>query len=118
VPTVRLSEGETSHYRQATPRGKYWSEAMFWVELDEATSAQRQYHNYLIEHRLFMTSELSDMFSAVDKDLAESLIEYESCKEFPDPDVKKSYREKLTKLPGKIELIEAAVQKRLRCDEA
>jgi hypothetical protein len=75
----RLSEydrEELGKLRDARDRSKYYNEAIFWIELNEADSSRTIFHNYLIENRIFMTQELREKFSAVDDVLSAALIEY------------------------------------------
>ena len=57
----------------AKDRGKYYNEAIFWLDFSEAESAQRIFHNYLVENRIFMTADLREEFSAVEHALSTSL---------------------------------------------
>src|SRR5579863_4255167 len=54
----KLSDVQKDELRDAPDRFKYYSEALFWIDLNEAHSAQIKLNNYLIQHRIFMTPEL------------------------------------------------------------
>jgi hypothetical protein len=42
---------------------------MAGIELDDAGEKQRTFHNYLIEHRIFITDDLRKKFGAIYDDL-------------------------------------------------
>jgi hypothetical protein len=114
----RLSDSQREELRQAPNRLKSYSETLFWIELNDAESAQVAFHNYLVENSIFMTDDLRARFGAVDKDLSDALIEHRNWKQYAQPDLFQASSDKITGLSEKINLVEQAVQKRLHYEEA
>ena len=114
----RLTDIQKNELRAASDRLKYYSEAIFWIELNDAHSAQVKLNNYIIENRIFMTPELQDGFSAVSFTLAEALIEHRQWKERLGHEFLTSSVTKVNGLKERISEVEKAVQARLRYDAA
>jgi hypothetical protein len=86
--------------------------------LDDATEKQRAFHNYLIEHRIFMTDELRKKFGAVDEALSTALISYSIGKDAKDWKLENAGIEKVTNLKHMVDEVEQAIQERLHYEEA
>jgi hypothetical protein len=114
----RLSDSQKEELRQSSDRTKLYAETIFWIELEDALTAQGAFHNYLVENRIFMTDELREKFGAVDNDLADALIEHRNGKRFANASLFDSSLEKVTALPEKIKQVDEAVQKRLHYEDA
>jgi hypothetical protein len=91
---------------------------MAWIELRGAQASQESFHNYLVEHRIFMTEELREKFGAVDIELSNALIAHETWKQSGDRQIRKASQERIASIEGKIGPIEQAVQKRLEYGQA
>lgn len=59
LKTSRLSDSQRDELRQASDRHKLYAETMFWIEMSDAQVAQVAFHNYLVEHRIFMTERIA-----------------------------------------------------------
>jgi len=106
---------------QATPRGKRYkayTDLIAWVELNNAESAQIKLNNYLIEHRIFMESRLSEAFRSVSVDLALANGDYRSHKQFGTPSAFDSSEKHFSKTEPQIRAIEAMIQERLHYEGA
>jgi len=116
----RLSETEKEALRDlsAPNRSKYYIGAMEWIELNDARTAQTLFHNYLIENRIFMTTDLWQRFGAVDESLASALIDHESWKRWQDWELSKSSQAKIASIAPQIKAIEQTVQQRLEYGQA
>ena len=114
----RLSERQRSELRKASDRQEYYRDARSWIEMNDAQSAHVEFHNYLIEHRIFMTDEFRLSFVAVDTSIGEALVEHRNWKEGAGREYLTSSVTKITHLSDKITEVERAVQRRLHYDSA
>jgi hypothetical protein len=90
---------------------------MAGVYLDEASEKQRIFHNYLIQHSIFMTEELREKFGAVDRALSTALTSYSVGTDAGDWELIRSGQE-VNHLKNMVDEVEQAVQQRLHYDEA
>ncbi len=114
----RLSEAQRSELRAASDPGKYYAEAIFWLQFNDAQSAQIDFNNYIIEHRIFMTDELREGFRSVSNTISEALVEHKLWKQFGGHNDLISSTTKIKQLDEKINEVEQAVQKRLHYQAA
>ena len=120
----RLSNTQKEEMRRAGDVGapgdrlRYYIEAMFWISLNDAHSAQVTLHNYIIENRIFMTKELHDGFSGVSDTLFDALLEHRQWKEGLGNGLQKASIDKFSPLQQKIDEIETAAKKRLHTESA
>ena len=113
-PASRLSESQKEALRKASDRQQFFSEAMAGIDFDDAREKHRLFHNYLIEHRIFMTDELREKFGAVDDSLSTALTSYDA----KDWELKQSGMKKVMGMKDMIDEVEQAVQQRLHYEEA
>jgi len=121
APANRLSDFQKESLRKATKatdRRKVFTEAMAGINFDDAQEKGRVFHNYLIEHRIFMTEDLRKKFGAIDDALSTALIEYGVGSDANDWQMKRDGMEKVMGLKDMIDEVEQAVQKRLHYEEA
>lgn len=124
--TTPLSERARSEIEIADPseRVKKYLAALDWFQVHDAIRAQIEFHNYVIENRIFMTPELSEQFTAIDNVLSEALRDNKHWQQFRGyggaqiETLRKSSAEKVNGLNERIHQIERAVQARLRVGEA
>lgn len=102
----------------AEERDRYYRDAIAWIELRNAQAAQATFHNYLVEHRIFMTEELREKFGGVDTELSSSLIEHEIWKQSGDRLIREAGQRRIASLADKIAPVERAVQQRLEYGQA
>jgi hypothetical protein len=118
LATSRLTEFQRSELRQAENRVKHYQQAIYWLDLQEATRAQAELNNYLLENSIFMTEDLRQKFGAMNKALQKALTEHEVGTQAKDPALLRSSYENLIPLSDLFSQVESAVQKRLRYEEA
>jgi hypothetical protein len=116
-PACRLSDYQKEALRKASNRQEYFTDAMAGVYLDDANEKQRIFHNYLIEHRIFMTDELRKKFGAADQSLLTALTSYSAGKG-KDWELVHSGQEEVIRLKKMVDEVEQAVQERLHYEEA
>jgi hypothetical protein len=75
-PADGLSPSQKEAFRKAPDRQRYFSDVMASRYLDDAKEKNRLFHNYLIEHRIFMTDDLRSKFGAVDQSLSTAVSKY------------------------------------------
>jgi len=115
-----LYESQRRALYAAANREEYFMDATAEVAADKAQESLRLFSNYIIQNRIFMTEELRNKFTEISGELNSALMEFSLGKRFGDPKmaigatIKVSHKE----LQAKIDHIEAAVQKRLRFEEA
>jgi hypothetical protein len=63
---------------------------MAWINLEEAIDKQRIFHNYLLEHRIFMTDNLRKKFGTAIDSLSKALTSYSIGKDAKDSELKYS----------------------------
>lgn len=114
----RLSELKRNELRAAPDHDNYYDETMFWLEFNDAQSAQMKFHNYVIEHRIFMTDERREGFSLVDSVIAEALVDHRLWRQLGNQEDLTSSANKINQLSQKINEVEQAVQKRLHYEAA
>jgi NAD-dependent DNA ligase len=119
VNSCRLAEFQKSELRGAQDRLKYYEEASFWVELNDAKRARTELNNYLALNSIFMTETLRQQFREINMDLAGVIIDEEVFHWQPhNAGDYKSVSDKTAHIADLFSKIESAVQKRLRYEEA
>ena len=116
--SISVITNQKDELRAASDRSKYYSEAMFWIELNDAHSSQVKLNNYIIKNRIFMTRELEAGFTAVSVTLADALMDHRFWKEGLGHEYITSSIKKFEGLKDKIVEIEKLVQRRLLYDLA
>src|SRR5215475_3939470 len=83
---TKLPDSRKQEIQQAAARdrNKIYLKALEPLELGEAKEHQREFHNYLILNRFFMTDELWEKFSNIDKQLNNALNAFEIGKQAKD----------------------------------
>jgi hypothetical protein len=116
----RLPEHEKQRLVSTTRanRSKCYTDAMSWIELGDAETAQRILNNYLIENRIFMTAELAEAFRAVGTDLALVNSGYRSHIQYHLPESFTESADRFATLPPRIAKIESMIQDRLHYQNA
>lgn len=120
LKNCRVSDHDKSAILRLPPgeRNQYYLDAMQWVELAEAEKAQVRFHNYLVRNRIFMTRDLHELFSAVDKMLHLALNDQQTGIQFGGGNSVLAAREKIESVASSADAIEKAVQRRLHYEEA
>jgi len=114
----RISPFHKQELREAHDRDGYYRKIIADIGFDDAAEKYRILNNYLIQNRIFMTSELKAKFNAVADALSRSLALYEVGKQAKDPKMQFEAVEQISALNDKISDVERAVQERLRYEEA
>jgi hypothetical protein len=119
LKACRLADFKKNELRDAKDRDECYSEALFWLELDDAKKARTELNNYLAVNSIFMTENLRQQFSEINRALAELVISEEVAHgQGYSAEIQKSISENLDKISERFDKIEQAVQKRLRYEEA
>jgi len=113
-----LTPFQRKELKASSDRLKYYQKAIQGIELDQAKEKQRLFNNYVIEHRIFLTEDLRNKFTAISGLLFEGLTEYDHGKYGGDYKLAEQGRVKITETQNQISAIEKAVQERLHFDEA
>jgi hypothetical protein len=109
---------ELRNQQKAKERHKYFVEAMAGIYLDDASEKQRTFHNYLIEHRIFMTDELRKKFSAAEECLSKALSHYSVGRYAKNFELERSGQQEVDRLNEMVNAVEQAIQERLHYEEA
>jgi hypothetical protein len=116
--SCRLADFKKSELREATDRQRYYHEAVFWVELDDAKRAQTALNNYLAINSIFMMESLRQQFADINRALATVLISEEvSHQHGYTAELRKSIASDVDRISELFDHIQPAVQKRLGYDE-
>jgi len=113
-----FKEWEKKELREADKKVQKYHERIFWHELDETRQLARSFHMYFQENRIFLSTDLKELFKKVDDIVWESMTKKQAEHEYKDF---KQDRVPYTKVREEIEPlvkdIEALVQQRLQYDE-
>ncbi len=116
---LQIFQKEELDVLRAPNRNQYYRDAIFWVELNDATqAAQIKLNNYLVLNSIFMTQDLRQKFKAINGALSKVVIEVETARTSRSPELYTSVSETLTRVAEMFNDIESAVQKRLHYEEA
>jgi hypothetical protein len=119
LKTCRLADFKKNELKDAKDKERCYSEALFWLELEDAKKAQIDLNNHLAVNSIFMTESLRQQFSDINQALAEVLISEEVAHGLGySAELKKSISENLSKISDMFDKIEQAVKKRLRHEDA
>lgn len=114
----RLAEFQRDELRNATDRLKYYQRAIYYVEFDDAKKAETELNNYLAVNSIFMTDDLRKQFRTINEGLQKVLVNEEIGRGAFSSESEKSKTEAFMQVTSMFNEIEAAVQKRLRYNEA
>jgi len=114
----RLSDYQKDALRKAPNRQAYFTDAMAGIYLDDAKEECRLFQNYLIEHRIFMTSELRKKFGAVNEVISTALSTYETGTGANNGELAHSAWKQVPLLQSMVDEVEQAIQERLHYEEA
>lgn len=117
VSSCRLEEFQKEELRKAENRLQCYQNWIFWIELNDAKTAQVGLNNYLAVNSIFMTDELRQQFKAINQSLQGVLIDEDIARR-PGAGRIPSNNEAMEKVSQLFTKIETAVQKRLRYEEA
>jgi hypothetical protein len=120
APASHLSESQQETLRKSSDRAYSYNERKASNDMDTANDKQRQFTNYLIENRIFMTEDLRAKFEAVQAAFISALTIYETGKRAGAWEMQTSGQMTMSRenLQGLVDEIEKARQRRLRYEEA
>lgn len=101
----------------AHERNDFFKERLFWLKLNQANIATINFHNYILDNKIFLTTDLFEQFEKADKILSDCVLSREideQLREFSYDRYKKA-SEDLDVICGEIEEL---VQKRLHHEDA
>jgi len=113
------SEADKKSLEKSADRNTFYVDKEFWYDLREAKSAVREFHNFMINNRIFLSQDLKLEFQAFDELLSSSLIDREIGEQAKDWNLKsKAYKGLVEKAQMIVAHIENSVQKRLEFGRA
>jgi hypothetical protein len=120
APASHLSESQKETLRKSSDRAHSYNEMKASNDIDTANHKQRQFTNYLIENRIFMTEDLRAKFEAVQAAFISALTSYETGKRVEAWEMQASGQMTMSRenLQGLVDEVEKAIQRRLRYEEA
>jgi hypothetical protein len=115
-----LSESQKETLRKSSDRARCYDELKASNDLDMANEKQREFTNYLIANRIFMTDDLRNTFGAFQTAFISALTSYETGKRAGAWEMQHSGQVTMSKknLQGLVDEVEQAIQARLRYEEA
>jgi len=111
---------DTMRAYSPSDRQAYFSERMSDLEVQEAADKRREFNNYLIEHRIFMTKELADLLdelSGVYFSWPKRIRKREKTQR-PDPQLISDGIEKITRVGKRLPDVQTLIQERLGYEKA
>lgn len=114
----KLAEFQKLDLRNLPNKLSNYQEAMFWHELNAAKTAQTNLNNYIVLNSIFMTDALRQQFKEINRSLAGVLLNAQFTHRNPDRDAGKSTSKTMDEISEMFGQIEAAVQERLRYEDA
>lgn len=115
----RLREDQKNDLHKEIDKTKYYREAIFWHELDDASKAVSDLHNYLLFNKIFLSTDLYNLFKKVDEPIYGALVEQQVGKEAEDFKKRMNYYKNTRKeIEPIIREIELFVQTRLHYEKA
>ena len=93
---LQIFQKEELDVLRAPNRNQYYRDAIFWVELNDATqAAQIKLNNYLVLNSIFMTQDLRQKFKAINGALSKVVIEVETARTSRSPELYTSVSRRL-----------------------
>lgn len=99
-------------------RQVYFSERMSELELQEAVDKRKEFNNYLIEHRIFMTKELADLLDVLSESIVHGLDDYAIGTKHGDHKLISDGIEKITSSEKRLPEVQKLIQERLGYEKA
>jgi hypothetical protein len=72
-----LTEAHKEALEKSRDRNAFYMKTIFWYDLQEAKSAVREFHNFMLYNRIFLSKDLKQEFQEIDKLLSSSLTQRE-----------------------------------------
>jgi hypothetical protein len=114
--SVNFSNYETEQLLKAPDKIKYYRKTKFWHDLAKAQNSLANFHNYVLQNKFIMTSDLSNQLASVDELFHSTLVAIQVGGEVEDIAMICRAGDDLNgKAPGLIAEIEKAVQEALGC---
>ena len=118
VEACRLPAFRKQELLQAADRDEYYRRWIFWTDIAEAKSLQKDFHNFLVMNRIFMTEDLRKQFTEIDNLIISVLTAQEIDRQMPGGGLLARASDDLAKIQPLLGPLEAAIQRRLHYDEA
>src|SRR5260370_39101116 len=120
APASHLSESQKETLRKSSDRAHSYNEMKLSNDMHIANDNQKQFTNYLIENRIFMTEDLRAKFETVQAAFISALTSYDTGKRAGAWEMQTSGQMTMSRenLQGLVDQVERAIQRRLRYDEA
>ncbi len=115
----RLRDDQKNAIIKEDDKTKYYRDAIFWHDVDAARKAVSDFHNYLHYNKIFLTSDIFELYRKIDDLLYEAIVEQEVGTEAKDSKMKlKYYRNTKKEIEPLVKEIESLVQERLHYEKA
>lgn len=118
LENCELQDFQKEELRQADDKLAYYQEKAYWVRLNDAIRAFYEFRDYLRSNKIFLSRDLFDLFSQIEKALRQAKIELEHPEE-DEPWTGKTdiFTELESTMDKLLEDLEISVQKRLHFDQ-
>lgn len=85
----KLHEYEKKELRDSPKKLDYYRKTIFWHDLHETHQAFKDFHNYIIRNRIFLTSKLQEQFMKLDDIMWSAIVKREVSEGGEDSDSRK-----------------------------
>lgn len=118
VASCRLPDFQKDNIRAVGDKTTVYQDAIFWVDLHDAKDAQREFHNCVVQNRIFMNDDLRGTFNHVDLQLSRAIAACDIGKRIHSGELLTEGSGIVWNLGQVVEDVERAVQQRLHYADA
>lgn len=118
LESTKFSDFQKKQIRETSNRQQCYTEIRDGLELDEAREQARQFSNYVVQHRIFMSEELKTLFTEFAGELTLGIALFASGRHHRDGKTEEEGRRKILELEKRIPDVEKVVKARLQSEEA
>jgi len=109
---------EKQELLQASDKISYYEDRIFWYKLRDVEEAFRDFHNYIIKNKIFLTQDLQEQFTKIDNVMWSAIVERKVGHEAGDREMwNKAYKKIWDEVNPIRDVIEKLVQTRLHYHE-
>ena len=114
----RLHEFEKQELLEAKNKVLYYEDKIFWHDLRDVEEAFRDFHNYIIRNKIFLSLDLQEQFTKIDKILVSAIVQRKAGQEANGREMwGKAYEKINQEINPIMEVVEKLVQARLHYHE-
>jgi hypothetical protein len=77
LETSRLNDTHKEALKASSEKGLFYTKTIFWYDLREAKIAVNDFHNFMINNRIFLSKDLKQEFMEIDKLLSSAISKRE-----------------------------------------